>query len=1191
MSDFTGQKPRDTYGRLLQIANANDGADGTLRQVRDGKGDATPLFLSTSQVGVGADSASFWTSTGTSGEEITFTANSSLTDAGFLFAAKNNGRLRARRMQAQATSLTPVSGVLPFVQQGIVNSLSGTITSGVSGPFSWVVSSDTANALNAEGGNIYYMFGGNTFGGTAMRGGRIGLNISHVLGRGNTGNLSTETWFQTGISSQTTAAFRDGGVQNEYSGHLFGMFASAELRPGARFWNEIKAVEYNVSADAGSSVGFKFGITSTMSTTDAVEADVEEAFLAIGSRKANATASTGMRSGIIYGGAAAYWGIPSYGALIEATPSTVTGGTPPPMTAAYGIDWSLVTFGASLIRSANFGVDGSGNTGGVVTAGTTLQARDGLQAATATLASVTVTDGGTFTAFPALTVAAPLGGGGSAATATVATMGARVVRDIAAAGTGYAVNDALTVDGGTFATAAQIKVLEVTVTGGITAAEIQTAGDYSVLPSSPFTVTGGAGSAAQFRIGWRILTVSRTAGSGYQQFPAPVITADTAAMIRRPKLVAVMTGAAAALNIGNNYANFLTVTGGSASNPAVIAASGSDSNIDIRLTPKGTGVVQVRDKLTVGVASNSGGATFYGPFGANSAGTNYALAVSQSVNADGSDDVAVAKFATAITGTSTFGGAPFRFEGSDNSSAVGTFFYTQYSYGGTGWGGAMNASWVNAYSTSDAINGNDAGYGSVADAAWWRAYHWMGGVPGAEDREIWATNPVAFLGRRGTIGPRRVKGLQAIEANWASAYDTLYRSGLRLIDWGGDLDGAAFTGSISGTVLTVTAVSSGTIEVGHVVVGGVTSDNTRIVSLGTGTGGTGTYNVSVSQTTASASMTSGAPLQGRGLWMDAAINIARSNRGNRGPMTAIGLGDWSALWPIRAGDGTLMETVLSQSITQNKPAFEAAIGFNVPDVTFNHAFIRAPGFYVSGTGNVGGNAVSGTTLQTSGSVLARTAVVGSVTVVRGGIFRIMPTLTCSASPGGGTTATVAVATMGIDVPSSMTGAGGARGTGYVVGNVLTDNAATGTATTRFQYRVDAVDSAGAIIDMSVATVGSYSVLPTNPVTLTGGSGTGATVTPFWTILTVSVSGGGTLYSEHAPPTISASGVGGQRYINPILIPVMTPTQTALSLNPGGGLAITATALGNYANDAAAAVGGVAVNGVYRNGSVLMVRVA
>lgn len=39
-----------------------------------------------------------------------------------------------------------------------------------------------------------------------------------------------------------------------------------------------------------------------------------------------------------------------------------------------------------------------------------------------------------------------------------------------------------------------------------------------------------------------------------------------------------------------------------------------------------------------------------------------------------------------------------------------------------------------------------------------------------------------------------------------------------------------------------------------------------------------------------------------------------------------------------------------------------------------------------------------------------------------------------------------------------------------------------------------------------------------------------------------------------------------------------------------GQTIIAASLGNYANDAAAAAGGVPVNGIYRNGSVLMVRV-
>jgi hypothetical protein len=69
---------------------------------------------------------------------------------------------------------------------------------------------------------------------------------------------------------------------------------------------------------------------------------------------------------------------------------------------------------------------------------------------------------------------------------------------------------------------------------------------------------------------------------------------------------------------------------------------------------------------------------------------------------------------------------------------------------------------------------------------------------------------------------------------------------------------AVFTGSISGTTLTVTAVSSGTITAHQSLTGiGITSE-TVITALGTGTGGTGTYTVNLSQTVSAETMTSAA---------------------------------------------------------------------------------------------------------------------------------------------------------------------------------------------------------------------------------------------------------------------------------------------------------------------------------------------
>jgi len=64
-----------------------------------------------------------------------------------------------------------------------------------------------------------------------------------------------------------------------------------------------------------------------------------------------------------------------------------------------------------------------------------------------------------------------------------------------------------------------------------------------------------------------------------------------------------------------------------------------------------------------------------------------------------------------------------------------------------------------------------------------------------------------------------------------------------------------FTGSIAGTTLTVTAVTSGTISINTTISGTGITAGTQITALGTGTGGTGTYTVSVSQTVSSTTIT------------------------------------------------------------------------------------------------------------------------------------------------------------------------------------------------------------------------------------------------------------------------------------------------------------------------------------------------
>lgn len=69
---------------------------------------------------------------------------------------------------------------------------------------------------------------------------------------------------------------------------------------------------------------------------------------------------------------------------------------------------------------------------------------------------------------------------------------------------------------------------------------------------------------------------------------------------------------------------------------------------------------------------------------------------------------------------------------------------------------------------------------------------------------------------------------------------------------------AVFTGSISGTTLTVDSVSRGSLAIGQVVFGIGVAQETVITGLGTGSGGIGTYTVNISQTIAVEQMNSAA---------------------------------------------------------------------------------------------------------------------------------------------------------------------------------------------------------------------------------------------------------------------------------------------------------------------------------------------
>jgi hypothetical protein len=136
-----------------------------------------------------------------------------------------------------------------------------------------------------------------------------------------------------------------------------------------------------------------------------------------------------------------------------------------------------------------------------------------------TVTALTVTAAGTsYTTIPTPAITAPTTAGGVQAVST-ATMSA-ATRSIVNGGTGYTLNDTITVSGGTFTTAASFTVSA--VSGGVVTTLIAAnGGTYSVLPTGTLSTTGGTGTGLTITIDtWSVrgLTIG-TAGSGYVEQP------------------------------------------------------------------------------------------------------------------------------------------------------------------------------------------------------------------------------------------------------------------------------------------------------------------------------------------------------------------------------------------------------------------------------------------------------------------------------------------------------------------------------------------------------------------------------------------------------------------------------------------------------------------------------------------------
>jgi hypothetical protein len=306
-----------------------------------------------------------------------------------------------------------------------------------------------------------------------------------------------------------------------------------------------------------------------------------------------------------------------------------------------------------------------------------------------TVTAVTRTaSGSNYTSATTPAITAPTTAGGVQATAT-ANMGMNGNPTVTSGGTGYTNGDILTVSGGTYTAQAQLQVTG--VSGGVitTVIVINNVGSYTVIPASPFSVTGGTGSAATFTLtNWSVQSFNITnAGSGYVEQPTVTFSggggsgaAAYATVGSEPTIKSLFGGATtsglavatsggtqvkfvdvgdgtrplqifggsstfaaglfqpisgATLSYNTNggihafstggrqsqeqfrvshtasAVNYVQVTGGVTGNPATVtlSAQGSDSNVNMRLTPKGTGTLLTATAATIldGTAIPAGG--------------------------------------------------------------------------------------------------------------------------------------------------------------------------------------------------------------------------------------------------------------------------------------------------------------------------------------------------------------------------------------------------------------------------------------------------------------------------------------------------------------------------------------------------------------------------------------------------------
>lgn len=652
-------------------------------------------------------------------------------------------------------------------------------------------------------------------------------------------------------------------------------------------------------------------------------------------------------------------------------------------------------------------------------------------------------------------------------------------------------------------------------------------------------------------------------------------------------------GLAVALDEGDGSENYAVLTESADGSPVTLTAMGLSDNISIRLVPKGTGTVDINPasfgtSITVGAnldnyttisGAAAGSPVLYQAFGSDTdvvirllpKGDQYVWApkLSLSANSPGITDV-FRKLNISASGTYASGNALVRIGGNFTATSLATsqqgammvmaadtdtMNFADTSDGATliynaaalrsGWNGGRTLSTdllLVGRATNPGEDNGTSGASSylVAGASFVRAYSGMGGAPGATKGNLFGRNDSAeaFNGvgahLNSVFGNETDIGVgDEVRVLWKGAYkavlwDTDAQRGLQedfaysigMIGNGtapGFGVGYAIGGVEGWFPLTETSAVMRPIT-GAGIAGGPSfsvgigidlSNLTRIresafKSIGYRVSGSGTLGALV---------TGGVALQTRSA-ITAKTAVVASVDVIYGGLYSTGTITLTAETPSGGTPATV--TVAAIALLGSNGVSAAGTGYAVGDtfsVDTGTGVVTAEATF---TGSIADNVLTVTAVG-AGTIVNNSFVLGTGVIAN---TKIIAFLT-----GAGGTGTYQVDTSQVLASTSLSCNGNPRG-------VITG--VTGGLVTRFR----------------ITHPGRFTTAPSSPLatTATSGAGTGFTFTPLYTMLAVTVTGAGTNYSGTLPPLIS---IGSASQLSEATFAVsMTETQAPLVLNAG-----------------------------------------